>query len=167
MFAVVKTGGKQYRVEKGDVLRVERLEGDAGASITLDTVLMMGEGDNVTVGTPVVEGAAVTADIIDQDKNKKITVFKKKRRHNYRRKIGHRQQVTVLRVTDILEKAAKKAAPKKAAAKADDAGDAKAAPKKAAPKKAAAKSDDAAKPAAKKTPAKKAAPKKDAAKKAE
>lgn len=152
MFAVVKTGGKQYRVQKGDVLRVERLEGDAGASVTLDTVLMMGEGDAVTVGTPTVAGASVTADIIEQDKNKKITVFKKKRRHNYRRKIGHRQQVTVLRVTDILDKPAKKAAPKKAA-KAEDAGETKAAPKKAAPKKTADK------PAA----TKKAAPKKAAA----
>lgn len=150
MFAVVKTGGKQYRVTEGDVIKVEKLDGEAGKTITLDEVLMTGDDKGVKVGEPLIKGAAVTAEVLEQKKDKKITVFKKKRRHNYRRKKGHRQEVTVLRVKSIG--AAKKAAPKKAEEKA-------APEKKAAPKKAAAK------PAAKKAPAKKAAPKKTAAKK--
>lgn len=158
MFAVVKTGGKQYRVQEGDVLRVERLEGDAGATISLDTVLMVGDDADVKVGTPTLDGMAVTAEVLEQAREKKITVFKKKRRHNYRRKKGHRQQVTVLRVTGIGE--AKKAAPKKAAVKkaeTDAAPAEKKAPaKKTAPKKAAKTKA----PAAKKAPAKKAAAKK-------
>ncbi|MGV6801955.1 MAG: 50S ribosomal protein L21 [bacterium] len=124
MYAVVKTGGKQYKVAKDDVIKVERLSGDAGDTITLDEVLMVGDGANVTIGSPVVSGASVAAEILGQDRTKKIVVFKKRRRQTYRRTAGHRQHITVLRVTDILTGGAK---PKKAAAKAA---------KKAAPKKA-------------------------------
>lgn len=119
MYAVVKTGGKQYRVSKDDILRVEKLAGEAGDQITLDEVLMVGDGGSVTVGEPRVDGASVAAEIVDQMRDKKIIVFKKRRRKNYRRKAGHRQHLTVLRVTDILtggakpKPAAKKAAPKK------------------------------------------------------
>lgn len=101
MFAIVKTGGKQYRVNEGDVLKVEKLEGEAGATVTLDDILMVGDDKEVKVGAPTVEGAKVTAEIIDQIKGDKVTIFKKKRRHNYRRKKGHRQLITVLRVTKI------------------------------------------------------------------
>eukprot|EP01012_Entosiphon_sulcatum_P030442 TRINITY_DN3752_c0_g1_i1.p1 TRINITY_DN3752_c0_g1~~TRINITY_DN3752_c0_g1_i1.p1 ORF type:complete len:106 (+),score=31.96 TRINITY_DN3752_c0_g1_i1:65-382(+) len=101
MFAVIRTGGKQYKVANGDVIRVEKLAGEAGASITLDDVLMVSYGGNTTVGTPTVAGATVVAEVVAQDRNDKIIVFKKKRRQNYRRKNGHRQEVTVLRVTGI------------------------------------------------------------------
>ena len=97
MFAVIKTGGKQYRVTKDDVILVEKLEGEAGSSITLDHVLMVGD----KIGSPIVSGASVTATVIEQTKGDKIIVFKKKRRQNYRRKKGHRQHLTVLRITDI------------------------------------------------------------------
>ena len=97
MFAVIKTGGKQYRVASGDVIKVERLEGEAGATIALDHVLMV----DGKVGTPLVKGASVSAEVIAQDRGPKIIVFKKKRRQNYRRKNGHRQDLTVLRIKDI------------------------------------------------------------------
>jgi large subunit ribosomal protein L21 len=97
MFAVIKTGGKQYRVASGDVIKVEKLEGEAGATITLDQVLMAGD----TIGTPLVAGATVSAEVIAQDRGPKIIIFKKKRRQNYRRKNGHRQDLTVLRITEI------------------------------------------------------------------
>jgi large subunit ribosomal protein L21 len=97
MFAVIKTGGKQYRVASGDVIKVEKLEGEAGSTITFDQVLMAGD----TIGTPLVAGAAVSAEVIAQDRGPKIIVFKKKRRQNYRRKNGHRQDLTVLRITEI------------------------------------------------------------------
>lgn len=113
MFAIVKTGGKQYRVTEGDVLKVEKLEGEAGATIVLDEVLMFGDDKGVKVGAPLVKGANVTAEILETKKGDKVTVFKKKRRHNYRRKKGHRQMVTVLRITKIAGAAKKKAAPKK------------------------------------------------------
>jgi large subunit ribosomal protein L21 len=101
MYAVVKTGGKQYRVTSGDVIKVERLEGEAGGKIEFDQVLMVGNGDKTTVGSPLVSGAKVIAEIIAQDRGPKIIVFKKKRRQNYRRKNGHRQDLTVLRIKDI------------------------------------------------------------------
>lgn len=113
MFAVVKTGGKQYRVAEGDVIKVEKLDGEAGKKITLDEVLMIGDEKGVKVGEPLIKGANVTAEVLEQKKDKKITVFKKKRRHNYRRKKGHRQEITVLRVTKIAASAAKKAPAKK------------------------------------------------------
>ncbi len=137
MYAVVKTGGKQYRVAKDDVIKVEKLAGEAGDIVTLDEILMLADGDKVTIGAPRIDGASVAAEILEQARAKKIIVFKKRRRQNYRRKKGHRQHLTVLRVTDILTdgakpKAAKKAAPKKAAVKTE-------APKKEPSKKAAPK----------------------------
>jgi len=97
MFAVIKTGGKQYRVVPGDVIKVERLEAEAGATVALEEVLMLGD----TIGTPLVAGATVSAEVIAQDRGPKIIIFKKKRRQNYRRKNGHRQDLTVLRITEI------------------------------------------------------------------
>lgn len=101
MFAVVKTGGKQYKVSEGDVIQVEKLAGEVGTAITLDQVLMVGEDDDVQVGSPMLDGNQVTAEITEQLKDKKIIVFKKKRRKNYRRKNGHRQFVTRLKITKI------------------------------------------------------------------
>ncbi len=153
MFAVVKTGAKQYKVAAGDVIKVEKLDGEAGSKVTLDHVLMTGDDKGVTVGTPTVSGTVVTAEILEQGRAAKIIIFKKKRRQNYRRKNGHRQSLTVLRILEI-GKAAAKAAPKKAAAKKAEAKPA--AEKKAAPKKPAAEKKAAPKkPAAKKTAAKK------------
>lgn len=152
MYAVVKTGGKQYRVSKDDILKVERLPGEAGEVITLDDVLMVGEGKDVTLGEPKVAGAAVAAEILEQGRGPKITIFKKRRRQNYRRKKGHRQLLTVLKVTEILTDGAKaKPAAKKAAKKAEPKAEPKDAPaeskkaeaKKAEPKKAAAKKEAA------------------------
>jgi large subunit ribosomal protein L21 len=97
MFAVIRTGGKQYRVAEGDVIKVERLDGDAGSSITLGDVLMAGS----KVGAPLLSGASVAAEIVEHARGPKIIVFKKKRRQNYRRKNGHRQDLTVLRITGI------------------------------------------------------------------
>lgn len=121
MFAVIKTGGKQYKVAKDDVIKVERLAGEAGDTVTLDEVLAVAADDGaLTVGAPLVDGASVKATLLEQGRADKIVVFKKKRRQNYRRKAGHRQDLTVLRITDISAKGAKKkAAPKKAAAKKD------------------------------------------------
>ncbi len=116
MYAIVKTGGKQYRVAEGDVIKVEKLDGDVGASIALDDVLMIGDDKGVKVGEPLLKGAKVTAEVLEQKKDKKITVFKKKRRHNYRRKKGHRQEITVLRVTKIAKSGG---GAKKSAAKTD------------------------------------------------
>lgn len=101
MFAVVKTGGKQYKVSENDVIKVEKLEGDAGKSIELKDVLFIGGEKTAKVGTPTVKGASVTAEIIAQDRGPKIIIFKKKRRQNYRRKKGHRQDITVLRIKNI------------------------------------------------------------------
>lgn len=162
MFAVLKTGGKQYRVQAGDTLRVEKLAADAGEKVQFNEVLMVGS----SIGTPMVEGAAVQAEVIDQVKGEKVIHFvKRRRKHSSKRTKGHRQQLTLLKITDILEKGAeksgvkaaigagsiagvavaaaaaakpaKKAAPKKAEAPKKDAAPKKAAPKKAAPKKAA------------------------------
>jgi large subunit ribosomal protein L21 len=168
MFAVVRTGGKQYRVAEGDVITIEKIAGEAGDSVSFDDVLMAGEGAKLED----VKNLSVSGEIVEQGRGEKVIVFKKKRRHNYRRKNGHRQMLTQIKITGIGGK--KKAAPKKAAtAKAADGETAKkapakkapgkkAAPKKAPAKKAAAKSTTAAKKApAKKAPAKKAAPKTD------
>ena len=165
MFAVIKTGAKQYKVAVGDVIKVEKLDGEAGGSISLDHVLMVGDDKGVTVGTPTVAGTVVTAEILEQARAAKIIVFKKKRRQGYRRKAGHRQEQTVLRVTEIGKAAAKKAAPKKAAAKKDEPkAEAKAPAKKAAAKKAPAKTAAPKKAAPKKAAAKKPAAKKTATK---
>lgn len=102
MFAVIRTGGKQYKVAEGDVVKVEKLAADAGSTVTLDEVLMVaGNGSEPKVGTPLVQGASVTATVLEQGRGPKIIVFKKKRRQNYRRKKGHRQDLTVLRITGI------------------------------------------------------------------
>ena len=101
MFAVIRTGGKQYRVRENDVIKVERLAGEPGATIELDEVLMVDSGSGPTVGAPLVAGARVAATVLDQTRDAKILVFKKKRRKNYRRTRGHRQNVTVLRITGI------------------------------------------------------------------
>ena len=157
MFAVVRTGGKQYRVAAGDKIAVEKLAGEAGDTVTLGDVLLAGEGDSVADASKV----TVSAEIIAQAKSEKVVVFKKRRRHNYRRKAGHRQQMTLLRITDVGTGSAKKAAPKKEAAPKAETEAKKAPAKKAAPKAAA----EDKKPAAKKAPAKKAPAKKAADKK--
>jgi large subunit ribosomal protein L21 len=117
MYAVVKTGGKQYRVAKDDVLKIERLPGDEGDIITLEEVLMIGNGAAVTVGAPLIAGASVAAEIVEQARGPKIIIFKKRRRQNYRRKKGHRQLLTVVKITDILTDGAKPSAKKTAAKK--------------------------------------------------
>ena len=101
MFAVIRTGGKQYRVTPDAVLKVEKLEAEAGASVTFTDVLAVGSEGNLTVGAPVVAGASVTATVIAQDRLDTVIIFKKRRRQNSRRRNGHRQQVTVLRVAEI------------------------------------------------------------------
>ena len=130
MFAVLKTGGKQYKVQAGDILRIEKLAADAGETIQFDEVLMLG-GDAPVVGAPLVDGAAVKAEVIDQIKGEKLIHFvKRRRKHSSKRTKGHRQKLTLIKITEILASGATKAAPKAAA---------KAAPK-AAP--AAAAADD-------------------------
>ncbi len=136
MFAVIKTGGKQYKVAQNDVIVVEKLEADAGAEFVFDNVLMMGEGDKVEMGEPTVAGAQVVGEVVEQRKGAKVIIFKKRQRNTYRRKKGHRQQETVIKITEILAKGGKKAA----APKADAAPKAEA-PKAAAPA-AADKADD-------------------------
>jgi len=101
MYAVIRTGGKQYRVAKDEVVSVEKLAGALGATVTLKDVLMVGEGSAAKTGTPVLAGAFVTATVLAQKLDDKVLIFKKKRRHNYRRKNGHRQALTVLRITEI------------------------------------------------------------------
>lgn len=126
MFAVIKTGGKQYRVTADDVLKVERVAGETGDIIEFTEVMMVGEGASATIGKPTVDGAMVTAEVVDQGRGRKIIAFKKRRRQNSRRTIGHRQHFTTVKIAEILTdgaKASKKAA-KKPAAKAE-------APKKA------------------------------------
>jgi large subunit ribosomal protein L21 len=101
MFAVIRTGGKQYKVAKDDVIAVEKLAGEPGAAIELGEVLMVGDGATVATGTPLISGASVSATLVEHRRADKIIVFKKKRRQNYRRKNGHRQHQTVLRITEI------------------------------------------------------------------
>ena len=101
MFAVIQTGGKQYKVAKDDIIIVEKLDSEAGKNVTFDSVLMHGEGSKVSVGCPLVSGASVTGEILEQRKAQKVLVFKKKRRQNYRRKKGHRQNETVVKITAI------------------------------------------------------------------
>ncbi len=100
MYAVIKTGGKQYRVSEGQVLRVEKLAGNAGDAVTFNEVLLLG-GESVKVGQPVVAGAKVSAQITAQDRGPKVVIFKFRRRKNYRRKTGHRQPYTEVKVTGI------------------------------------------------------------------
>ena len=164
MYALVRTGGKQYRVAKDDTILVERIAADEGAEVILDDVVMLGDGDKVTIGTPRVEGAAVSATVVSQTRGPKIIIFRRKRRKNHRRTQGHRQDLTLLKINAIAEDgkslkpkaapakkaAAKKAAPKEEAKVAPKRAEAKAAPKKAAAKKTAAKKATAKKAAAKK-----------------
>jgi large subunit ribosomal protein L21 len=166
MYAVFRSGGKQYRAAKGDVLRVEKIDGDEGAKVEFDEVLLVGEGSDVKVGNPTVSGSSVSAKVVRQGKSRKVPVVKFKRRQNYLRQGSHRQFFTEVEITDISGAGAKKAAPKK-----DDAAEvpatkkvAKKTAKKAPAKKAAKKT--AKKAAAKKAPAKKTAAKKKASKKA-
>ena len=154
MYAVFRTGGKQYRAAKGDVLRLEKIEADEGATVEFDEVLLVGEGSDVKVGSPLLSGSSVSAKVLRQGKSKKVPVVKFKRRQNYLRQGSHRQFFTEVEITGISGGSGKKAAPKA------DAADKPAAKKKAAKKKTAKKA------AAKKKASKKAAAKKPAKKKA-
>ena len=143
MFAVIKTGGKQYRVAANDLLKIEKVEANVGDMVEIGHVLAHGEGENVTFGAPFVDGAMVTAEVVEQGKNRTVIAFKKRRRQNSRRKIGHRQLLTTVRIAEILLAGAKPTktaavkAPKKEA-KAEVAPEAKA---EAAPKEAKAKKE--------------------------
>ncbi|MFN4176990.1 50S ribosomal protein L21 [Phenylobacterium sp.] len=187
MYAVIKTGGKQYRVQPGDLLVVEKLEGEPGANVAFGEVLMLGDGEAVTVGAPTVAGASVAATLIETRKGDKVKIFKKIRRQGYRRTRGHRQLESVLRVTAIaangkeakwdgkvdlttkaeLDARARGLAFQAPAAKAEAAPVAKAAPKAKAAAPKAAKAEAAPEAEAKQTPAPKkaAAPKAEAAEK--
>lgn len=184
-FAVIKTGGKQYKVAANDVVKIEKLDAQPGDVVTFDQVLMVGDGDSVTVGAPLVAGALVAGQFIATEKERTIIILKKERRQHYDRRNGHRQRLSTVRITEILvggakpttkvDEIAKARAEKRAAAAAEtasviEARHAKAAGKSAgtvaaaAPKKAPAKKAAAAADATeKKAPAKKAAPKKAAA----
>ena len=141
MYAVIRTGGKQYRVAPEDVIVIEKIAGDEGSIVQFAEVLMVGGNGSTQVGAPTVEGASVAGQVVTQGRGNKILVFKKKRRKNYRRKRGHRQELTTVRITEILT-----GGKKPAMAKAE----AKPAPKKAADKQAKEAAKTAAKPAAKK-----------------
>ena len=161
MYAVFRTGGKQYRAAKGDVLRLEKIEAEEGATVSFDDVLLVGEGADIKVGNPVLSGSSVSGKVLRQGKSKKVPVVKFKRRQNYLRQGSHRQFFTEVEITSISASGAKKAAPKKAEEAAEKKPAAKkVAVKKAAPKKAAAKKAAPKKAAAKKTATKKTATKK-------
>jgi large subunit ribosomal protein L21 len=145
MFAVIKTGGKQYRVAANDLLKVEKVAGNAGDIVEFAEVLAVGEGDKAEIGAPFVAGAVVTAEVVEQGKAPTVLAFKKRRRQNSRRTRGHRQLLTTIRISEILTGGAK---PSKAAA---------------AKKEAASEAKTETAPEAEKKPAKKAAPKKAAA----
>jgi large subunit ribosomal protein L21 len=158
MFAVLKTGGKQYKVQSGDTLRVEKLAADAGEKVQFNEILMLG-GDSPVVGSPLVDGAAVQAEVVDQIKGDKVIHFvKRRRKHGSKRTKGHRQQLTLIRVTEILAKGADKSGVKAAIGAGSVAGVAVAAATAAKPaKKATPKKDEA--PKAEAAPKAKAAPK--------
>jgi len=173
MYAVIKTGGKQYRVKPDDILEIERLAGEPGDILQFDQVLMVVNEAGIEVGTPVVSGALVAAELVEQTRGDKIKIFKKKRRKHYRRTMGHRQDLSQIRITEILTGGAKPTkqatAKKKAPAKAEQTAKADKPVKAAKPAPAAKpKSEPAAKPKApaKKAPAKKAPAQKAPAKKA-
>ena len=168
MYAVFRTGGKQYRAAKGDVLRLEKIEADEGATITFDEVLLIGEGADVKVGDPLLSGSTVSGKVLSQGKTKKVNVVKFKRRQNYLRQGSHRQFYTEVEITGISGAGAKKAAPKKEAAEKPEVKEeaaAKPAAKKKVAKKTAAKKAASKKTSKKKTTTKKTATKKKAAKK--
>jgi large subunit ribosomal protein L21 len=132
MFAVIKTGGKQYRVAEDDVITVDKIAGEAGEIVTLGEVLVVG-GDTPTLGAPTVSGASVAAEVVRQERGDKVIAFKKRRRQNSRRKRGHRQEQTVLRITEILTEGRqpskqKRERPKRAKRPAAEAASAEAAP---------------------------------------
>jgi len=162
MYAVFRTGGKQYRAVKGDVLRLEKIEADEGSTVQFDDVLLIGEGADIKVGNPIIGGSSVSGKVLRQGKTKKVSVVKFKRRQNYLRQGSHRQFFTEVEITGISATGAKKAAPKKADS---DTAAAKPAAKKKATKKPATKKAAAKKTATKKPAAKKKAAKKTAAKK--
>ena len=167
MYAVFRSGGKQYRAAKGDVLRLEKIEADEGATVKFDEVLLVGEGSDIKVGSPLLSGSTVSGKVVRQGKSKKVPVVKFKRRQNYLRQGSHRQFFTEVEITGITGGAAKKAAPKKDEAAEQKPAAKKPAAKKKAAKKPAAKKAATKKPAAKKKAAKKPAAKKKAAKKAD
>lgn len=101
MYAIIETGGKQYKIKEGDTIKIEKIEGEVGGTIELDNVLMVCSGDDVNVGSPTIDGAKATGEILGQTKDKKIIVFKHKRRKNYRKKQGHRQELTSVKITGI------------------------------------------------------------------
>ena len=159
MFAVIKTGGKQYKVAADDVIKIEKLGLEPSDQVVFDEVLMVGGDAGVTVGSPLVDGASVVGELVDNKRDKKIIIFKKRRRQNSRRKNGHRQHFSVVKITDILtdgakpKAAKKKAAPKKAEKPVEEAASVAEAE---APKVDAAPKAEAKKPAAKKAETKKA-----------
>ena len=162
MFAVIKTGGKQYRVTHDQVITVEKLIGDAGATVEFDEILAVGDNGAQTIGTPHVDGAGVRGAIVEHKRGDKIVIFKKKRRQNYRRKKGHRQEQTAIRITEIVSEGFKKGAVKASPAKeTEPAGATPEGNKAPVARKAAAK-----KPAAKETAAQKSAAKAKSAPKA-
>jgi len=169
MYAVVNSGGKQYKVQQGEVLRVEKIAGDVGSPVTFDRVLLYSDGENVSIGQPVLDSVLVEGHIVEQGKAPKVIVFKYKRRKRFRRKNGHRQEFTAVRIDSIKAKGAKapKTADPKAEAKTEGEESAakKAAPQKTVAKETATKKAAPEKETAKKTEAKKAAPQKVAAKK--
>ena len=171
MYAVVNSGGKQYKVQQGEVLKVEKISGDVGSPVTFDRVLMFTDGENVSIGQPLLDSVSVEGHIVEQGKAKKIIVFKYKRRKRFRRKNGHRQEFTAVQIDSIKAKGTKapKATEPKAEAKTEvkEPESKKAAPPKEAAKETAAKKAAPPKEAAKETAAKKAAPPKEAAKKVE
>ena len=152
MYAVFRSGGKQYRASKGEVLKLEKLDADEGASVNFDEVLLVGEGSNIKVGSPLLAGSSVSAKVLRQGKSKKVSVVKFRRRQNYLRQHTHRQFFTEVEITSITGAGKAAAAPQPAA-------------KKSAAKKSAAKKPATKKPATKKPTAKKAAAKKTSTKK--
>ena len=143
MYAIVEMAGQQFKVAKDQKVYVHRLQEEEGKKVTFDKVLLLEDGDNVTIGAPVIEGAAVEAKVVKHLKGDKVIVFKKKRRKGYRKKNGHRQYLTEIVVEGIVAKGAKKAAPAKAKAEAKPAAEPKKAEKKAAaPKKEAPKATE-------------------------
>lgn len=154
MFAIIKTGGKQYKVAANEILKIEKIDIPAGGVVEFSDVLLIGEGSAIKVGTPALAKAKVFGTVVDQIRDDKVLIFKKKRRHNYRRKNGHRQYLSVVKITEILPEGG---TPKiKAEPVKEKAAPAKAPAKETTPKAAAPKKDSAASP---KAPVKKAAPK--------
>lgn len=150
MFAIIETGGKQYKVEKGHKIDIERLEGEEGETITIDKVLLINDGGKSNIGTPTITGAYISANIVGHKRGEKIVVFKMKAKKRYQKTQGHRQELTTLEILDIKATGGKAAAPAKKAEAPQEKEE------KAEIKKAPAK-----KPAAKKAPAKKAEAKKE------